>query len=150
MDVLNNAKCAEMGKSCVCLNLRKASRMITQTYDESLRPSGLRVTQFGLMMVVKGVGKVTVTKLAKWATMERTTVTRNLKLLEKKGFVKIEPGEDQRERVVTLTDEGIQALNAALPFWEKAQQDIKEIFGEDRTSHVIKEVSKMTSILRNR
>jgi len=73
MDALNSVKCSEMGRSCVCLNLRKASRMITQTYDEFLRPSGLRGTQFGLLMVVKGVGKVTVTKLAEWATMERTT-----------------------------------------------------------------------------
>ena len=149
MDALNSVKCSEMGRSCVCLNLRKASRMITQAYDEFLRPSGLRGTQFGLLMVVKGVGKVTVTKLAEWATMERTTATRNLKLLEKKGLVKIEAGEDQRERVVTLTDNGIKSLNAALPFWEKAQHYVTEIFGEERTNHVVKEVSKMTSMIRN-
>ncbi|MCJ7774271.1 MAG: hypothetical protein MUP22_14205, partial [Desulfobacterales bacterium] len=59
-------------------------------------------------------------------------------------------GEDQRERVVTLTHDGIESLNAALPFWEKAQHYVTEIFGKDRTHHVVKEVSKMTSMLHNR
>lgn len=94
--------------------------MITQTYDEFLRPSGLRGTQFGLLMVVRGFGEITVTKLADWAIMDRTTVTRNLKLLEKKRLVNIEPGRDQRERVVTITANGINALLSALPYWEEA------------------------------
>jgi DNA-binding MarR family transcriptional regulator len=80
--------------------------------------------------------------------MDRTTVTRNLKLLEKKGLVNIEPGKDQRERIVTLTDSGIKALVSALPYWEEAQHHVSEICGEDRTSHMVKEVSHMVSMLR--
>ncbi len=147
MDALNNEKCAEMGRACVCINLRKASRIITKTYDKFLRPSGLRGTQFGLLMIVKAVGKVTVTKLAEWATMERTTVTRNLKLLENRGFVKIEPGKDQRERVVTLTKDGVSILHTALPFWEEAQNHVANIFGKDRTDQMVSEISKLTSKL---
>ena len=89
MDQLNRVKCAEIGKACVCANLRKASRLISQTYDEFFRPSGLKATQFALLMTVRGFGRATVSKLANWAIMDRTTVTRNLKLLEKKEFVKI-------------------------------------------------------------
>jgi DNA-binding MarR family transcriptional regulator len=150
MDTLNRLKCADIGRACVCSNLRKASRLITQTYDEFLRPSGLRGTQFGLLMVVRGFGKITVTKLADWAIMDRTTVTRNLKLLEKKGLVNIEPGKDQRERVVTLTDNGFKALVSALPYWEEAQHHVAEICGEDRTSHMVKEISHMVSMLRKK
>lgn len=122
--------------------------MVTQTYDEFLRPSGLRGTQYGLLMVVRGFGNITVTKLADWAIMERTTVTRNLKLLEKRGLVRIEAGKDQRERVVSITDNGTKALVSALPFWEEAQQHVAGVLGEDRTSNIVKEISSMVSMLR--
>jgi len=150
MDTLNSVKCAEMGKACVCANLRKASRLISQTYDEFLRPSGLKVTQFALLMTVRGFGRITVSKLAKWTIMDRTTVTRNLKLLEKKDWVKIEPGDDQRERVVTITDKGIDALLSGQPFWEKAQQHVTEIIGEDKTDRIVKELSDMVYMLRKK
>jgi len=150
MDSLNSGKCAEIGKACVCANLRKASRLISQTYDEFFRPSGLKATQFALLMTVRGFGRATVSRLARWAIMDRTTVTRNLKLLEKKGFIKIEPGKDQRERVVTITNEGINALESGLPFWEKAQDHVAEIIGEDKTDRIVKELSHMVSMLRKK
>lgn len=150
MDKLNSLKCAEIGKACVCANLRKASRLISQTYDEFLRPSGLKATQFGLLMTVRGFGKTTVSKLAEWAIMDRTTVTRNLKLLAKKELVKIEPGEDQRERVVAITDKGIDALLSGRPFWEKAQHHVAGIIGEDKSNRIVKELSDMVSMLRKK
>ena len=73
---------------------------------------------------------------------------RALKLLEKKRLVNIEPGKDQRERVVTLTDNGIKALVSALPHWEEAQHHVAEICGEDRIGHMVKEISHMVSMLR--
>ena len=104
MDKLNSLECAEAGITGICGNLRKASRLISQIYDEFLRPSGLNAAQYGLLMMVRGFGRATVTKLADWAVMDRTTFTRNLKLLERKEFVIIEPGEDQRRKVVSITD----------------------------------------------
>ena len=150
MDTLNSITCAEIGKACVCANLRKASRLISQTYDEFLRPSGLKVTQFALLMTMRGFGSTTVSKLAKWAIMDRTTVTRNLKLLDNKGLVKIEPGKDQREKMVTITDKGIEALLAGHPFWEEAQNHVAEIIGEDRSNRIVKELSHMVSMLRKK
>jgi len=149
-DELDSLKCAEVGKACVCGNLRKASRLISQTYDEFLRPSGLKATQLALSMTVRGFGRTTVSKLAGWSIMDRTTVARNLKLLEKKGFVNIKPGEDQRERIVTITDQGSEALLSGLPLWEKAQHHVAEIIGEDKTNHIVKELSQMVKVLRKR
>ena len=148
MDKLNSLECAEVGITCVCGNLRKASRLVSQIYDEFLRPSGLKATQFGLLMMIKGFGRATVTKLADWAVLDRTTFTRNLKLLEKKGHVKIESGEDQRERVVSLTDKGSDAILFGLPFWEKAQQHVAEIIGEDKKNRIVKELSSIVTLLR--
>jgi DNA-binding MarR family transcriptional regulator len=150
IDPLDHLKCSEIGKACVCSNLRKASRLITQTYDEFLRPAGLRGTQFALLMSVKGFGSTTVKTLAGWTIMDRTTVARNLKLLEKKGHIMIKPGKDLRERVVTITHEGSDTLIAALPLWEKAQDHIDEIFGKQRTRHVVAELSNMVSTMRKK
>jgi len=150
MDTLNSVQCSEIGKACVCGNLRKASRLISQTYDEFLRPSGLKATQFALLMTVRGLGKATVSKLADWAIMDRTTVTRNLNLLEKKGLVKIEPGKDQRERVVTITDKGIDALLSGHPLWEEAQHHVAEIIGEDKSNSIVKELSDMVFMFRKK
>ena len=150
MDTLNSVKCAEIGKACVCGNLRKASRLISQIYDEFLKPSGLKATQSALLMTIKGLERVNVSKLAKWTITDRTTVTRNLKLLENKGLVKIEPGENQRERVVTITDKGIDALLSAYPFWEEAQHHVAEIIGENKSNLIVKDLSDMVSMLRKR
>ena len=130
--------------------IRKASRLISQIYDEFLKPSGLKATQSALLMTVKGFERATISKLAKWTITDRTTVTRNLKLLEKKGLVKIEHGEDQREKVVTITDKGIDALLAGYPFWEEAQHHVAEIIGEDKSNRIVKELSDMVSMLRKR
>jgi len=150
MDTLNSVQCAEIGKACVCGNLRKASRLISQIYDEFLKPSGLKATQSALLMTIKGFERVTVSKLAKWSIMDRTTVTRNLKVLEKKGLVKIQLGEDQRKKVVTITDKGIDVLLSGYPFWEEAQHHVAEIIGEDKSNHIVKELSDMVSMLRKR
>ena len=74
---------------CTCFNLRKAARAVTQYYDDALRPSGLRVTQFSLLSVIKQFGTVNIGTLADEAVMDRTTLTRNLKLLEQEGLVTI-------------------------------------------------------------
>ena len=88
---------------CTCFNLRKAARAVTQYYDDALRPSGLRVTQFSLLSVIKQFGTVNIGTLADEAVMDRTTLTRNLKLLEQEGLVTVTAGDDARVREVSLT-----------------------------------------------
>ena len=140
-EALNRAECFEMGRSCACANLRKAARLVTQLYDESIRPSGLRGTQFALLMAVKGLGPVTVTKLAQSTMMDRTTLGRNLRPLEKRRLIRIMAGEDQRVREITLTDQGLEALMKALPFWKKAQSHMIEGLGEERLNTLLNDCS---------
>ena len=92
------AQCKEIGRACVCFKVRKSARAITKLYEKVLRPSGLRATQFSLLMAARVLGPVTVVKLAQAAVMERTTLTRNLQVLEKRGLIATNPGEDRRER----------------------------------------------------
>ncbi len=117
---------------CACFNLRKTARAVTQLYDEALRPAGLRCTQFSLLVATTMLEPVTMTHLAEIVVMDRTTLARNLVPLEKKAWLIIAQGDDQRTRIVTLTKRGKEVLSRAIPLWEKAQARIVKGMGQDR------------------
>lgn len=117
---------------CACFNLRKTARAVTQLYDEALRPSGLRCTQFSLLIAATRLEPVTVTHLAEIAVMDRTTLARNLRPLEKEGLMNVTPGDDQRTRIVTVTPRGKEVLLQAFPLWEKAQAWVIKGLGLNR------------------
>jgi len=145
---LDSAKCREIGRSCACYNLRRAARATTRLYDDFLRPSGLRTTQVSLLMSAKLRGPVTLSKLASLTVTERTTLTRNLTILEKKGFIRIDQGIDRRERQVALTRQGEEALLVVIPLWEKAQAHIEKGLGEDRLGNLLKDLSEIVLLAR--
>ncbi|MFZ0928865.1 MAG: MarR family transcriptional regulator [Syntrophobacteraceae bacterium] len=150
LKTLDRAKCREVGRSCACYNLRRAARAVTRLYDDFLRPSGLRTTQVSLLMSAKLRGPVTLGKLAEMTVTERTTLTRNLTVLEKKGFIRIDPGEsDRRERQVTLTRRGEEALLVVIPLWEKVQSHIEQGLGTDRLGSLLKDLSEIVHLARN-
>ncbi|SFG07217.1 DNA-binding transcriptional regulator, MarR family [Desulfotomaculum arcticum] len=126
-----------MGKACVCFNLRKASRLLSQVYDQALKPSGIKVTQFSLMMAVAGNDGITMGKLARPLGMDRTTLSRNARLLEKKGLIEIGEGEDRREQVLNLTEKGAGLLLEAIPIWERVQKQLTEKLGEKRLDELL-------------
>ena len=110
---------------CACLNLRGAARAVTQMYDEVLRPSGLKATQFSVLAAVATVGPASMTVIAKALVMDRTTLTRNLKPLMVRGLVKTGKGaDDRRQRRIVVTREGKAVLAKALPLWKKAHEQI--------------------------
>ena len=141
-------RAAKAGQLCACFNIRKTARVITQLYDEELRPVGLRITQFALLMATWGLEPVTVTHLAKSGVMDRTTLTRNLRPLEKQGLIRIEPGGDRRERQVRLTARGQHALAKAFPLWEKAQARVARGFGQERLQRLFTELANLRTVSR--
>ena len=134
---------------CTCLNLRKATRAVTQLYDEALRPSGLRATQFSLLSVIRTLGTVSITALADEAVMDRTTLTRNLKLLEEKGLIQVEPGEDARVREVSLTPAAHEKLAVARGYWRKAQAHMTDALGADGVRRLLDDLSSATGAARS-
>jgi DNA-binding MarR family transcriptional regulator len=115
----------EFEAPCACGTLRRATRAITAAYDAALAPSGLRITQFGILRNLARLGPLPVTRLAAEAALDRSTMGRNLNPLERRGLVRIEAGNiDRRERVAYLTAAGEAAIEAALPHWRKAQERI--------------------------
>ncbi len=136
----------EMGKSCTCFNLRKATRRVTSFYDAALKPCGLKVTQMTLLTAIRVLEPITIKRLAKAIVMDRTTLSRNVSLLSKKGMIDIEAGEDLRTRKLTLTERGHNALVAAFPLWQKAQSEIIKDLGEDRWAHLLEGISDLVAL----
>lgn len=117
--------------NCLCHNLRKTSRLLTQYYDEALRPSGLRITQFTLMSTVEEMREVAFVPLADFLGMDRTTLARNVEILVRDGLVSVEIGSaDRRQQVVRLTEFGESRLAAAMPLWKAAQRAAMKKAGE--------------------
>jgi len=132
----------EPAQGCVCFNIRKSARAITQLYEDALRPTGLRATQFTLLVATRVMGTATINSLAKALVMDRTTLTRNLKPLENQGLIRVLPGKtDRREREVTLTITGQDTLAEALPLWKKVQQHVVDELGQGRVTRLLKDLS---------
>ena len=133
-----------MDATCACFNIRKTARAVTQLYDDVLRPAGLRATQVTLLMLLRGHGSISMGRLAEAAGTDRTTLTRNLAVLEERSLVRVRLGDDARVRVVELTAEGEDALDAAVPLWRKAQGLIAGRMGRDGLPRRLTELSAAT------
>src|SRR6516162_10522531 len=119
-------------ESCACQKVRMAARAVTRAYDDALRPVALRATQLAVLVAIAVEGAMSITALAKFMIMDRSTLTRNLRPLEKEGLVALGLEGWRRSRTLEITKMGRSRLREALPLWTKAQQALKKRLG-DRT-----------------
>ena len=136
----------EVSQTCSCFGLRRAARVVTQLFDEALRPTGLRATQFTLLTALRLRAPVPVRKLAEVLVTDRTTLTRNLKPLERRGLVRISQGADRRVREVVLTDEGHAILARAHPLWEEVQEKVAEHLGAQRLDRLLADLRAVEEV----
>ena len=134
---------------CTCFNLRKATRAVTQYYDEVLRPSGIRATQFSLLATIREFGTVSIGALAEEAVVDRTTLTRSLKLLEDEGLVATSAGADARVRQVSLTPAAHEKLAVAQRYWKKAQAHMAEKMGDESGRRLLRELTDAVEAARS-
>lgn len=120
---------------CNCLALRQASRHVTQFYDQLLASSGLRTTQFSILIRLRLAGPMTINALAKALVMDRTTLGRNILPLEREGLIDVVSGRaDRRSKVLRLTKAGAARLRAARAGWTQAQAKFEAAFGGRRAA----------------
>jgi len=143
---LNLVQLGNVANTCTCFNLRKATRVVTQIFDEQLKPSGLLITQFTILTAIAQVDSGTINDLADRLVMDRTTLTRNLKPLAREGLAIVQPGEDRRIRIVSLTAKGCNALATALPLWEQAQASVINRLGKQQWSSLLMALSDTVSL----
>ena len=129
---------AEVETTCLCLNVRKMARALTHHYEAHLQLGDLRITQFSLLVAIALARAVPLTRLAEVLAMDRTTLARNLKPLERQHLVAVETStEDRRVRIITLTAQGLQKVNEALPLWKQAQTEMLSLLGPQQSQALL-------------
>jgi DNA-binding MarR family transcriptional regulator len=106
-----------------------AARAVTRAYDGTLRPVGLHATQLSVLVAVAIDGAISIAALADFLGMDRTTLTRNLRPLQKQGLISVGPEGWRRSRNLEITKKGRSRLREALPLWERAQDALKKKLG---------------------
>jgi DNA-binding MarR family transcriptional regulator len=112
--------------TCLCLHVQRAARALVRRFDEALRPVGLTSGQFSLLMSLNRPDPAGIAQVAALLAMDRTTLTANLKPLERRGYIQVLTGEtDKRRRVLALSPPGRSALAAAVPIWQQTHRAIE-------------------------
>jgi DNA-binding MarR family transcriptional regulator len=138
--------------TCTCGELRKAARAITLLYDNAFKSSGLLSTQFGVLQIIYNIDSIRISDLAGKLGMDRTTLTRNLSVLERQGFIQISQGKDHRTRIVKATQKGRSTVAKAILLWNEVQRKVKQKMGENSWHELMQnlnEVLKVTDQLTN-
>jgi DNA-binding MarR family transcriptional regulator len=146
---------APMFTDCYCTQLRRASNALTKIYDEALRPTGLRITQFSLLRGLGRLGEATLTELSEEAALDLTTISRNVKILIKFGWIDVLPCEaDKREKLLRLTETGRDVIAKAMPGWREAQRRIDEhmrgLFGVPAEDHLLEVLEALQKAAQQR
>src|SRR5262249_54831673 len=115
--------------ACSCFAARRTARLVTQHYERHLKPSGLRATQFTVLVMLSLAGAPSLSDLSDRLGGARTALTRNLRALISRGWVRESSGQDRRVRLLAITGSGTAAARAALPLWREAQESIASRLG---------------------
>ena len=137
---------AGLSAACACGRLRRATRALTQLYDDAMAPAGLRVTQFSLLRTLAREGTVRIGDLATHTLLDRTALSRNLDPLIARGFVATVRGRDARTREVALTSSGQRALRQAEPHWRRAQASVRRRIGAQKLDLLIQTLGELEAL----
>lgn len=140
--------CRRMRAMCACDRLRRTTRAVTSMYDAVVAPSGLKVTQMPILVGLGIAGELPLTTLAEALGLDRTTLTRNIAVLEARGLVTSRPhDEDARVRMLSLTPAGSDTLSAALSRWEGVQEKVEAQFGAERLRALYDELDALSAVI---
>jgi MarR family transcriptional regulator, organic hydroperoxide resistance regulator len=135
-------------QNCACGNLRKTTRTITQFYDKMLQSTGLRSTQCLLLWDIFSNENISVSDLGNILIMDQSTVTRNIELLRKSGYIDIKKEErDSRKKSISITDKGLKKLEEAIPLWKEAQIKIEKGIGKERFQELLKTLKDIEELV---
>jgi DNA-binding MarR family transcriptional regulator len=132
--------------SCVSYNLRKASRIISKLYAQQMRPAPIRGPQFSLMMMIARQDSPAISELSRDIGADRTTMTRNLDQLAKRGFIRVVQGKDLRTKAVEVTPKGKAALDRSIAYWQKAQARTVKVLGQERWNRMLEDLSVLSNL----
>ena len=115
-----------MFTECYCTQFRRSANALTSVYDNALRPVGLKITQLTLLRGLDRLGSATYNEIASELSLDKTTISRNVKLLIDAGWVNVSSDEDARYKLATLSPAGARVLKEAEPYWRAAQNQVEK------------------------
>src|SRR5512132_2252514 len=127
-------------ENCVCFNLRRVARVVTQFFDAELRRHGVRPTQETILASLNSKDSWNMAELSDWLGMERTTLVRNLRPLQRDGFVKVVGGGRGNRVELTITTKGRKQIERLAPAWKSAQNAVVKTLGEKRWSAILSDL----------
>ena len=131
---------------CLCATLRRAARALTQLYEETLRPLGLRSSQFSILQVLWRMGEMSQGSLGEILAMDSTSLTRTLAIMRRRGWLAERRGPDRRERLLRIAAPGEALLHRALPPWEKLQARLRDQLGDAAWQNLFQLNNHITNI----
>lgn len=123
-----------IAKTCIAVRLRLVNRVITSIYDDALRPFGLKVSQANILIVAGKMEVASPVQVCEYLQLDTSTLSRNVELMRKNGWLEDVPTEDARSHPFRLTAAGKRLIEKAIPAWEKAQAEARELLGDDFVS----------------
>jgi DNA-binding MarR family transcriptional regulator len=136
------------GIVCACATIRRTSRAVTQLYDKWLRDYAIEGPQFALLAMLERLGECNQTTMGQRLDLDKTTLSRNLRLLKQRGWIDVAAGTDARERRVALTADGRRQLAAAKPAWRKAQSQLRSALSEHDWDSMLRVLDSVTDAAR--
>ena len=132
-----------IAQTCIAVRMRLLNRVITNFYDDALRPLGLKVSQLNILVVTAKLGLAQPAKVCDILHLDTSTLSRNVERMRAKGWLEVVPGEDARTQPFRLTSQGKRLLERAVLAWERGQQQAEELLGEDGVALLTKTASKL-------
>lgn len=132
---------------CMCASFRRASRALTQRYDEAMRPLGLTGPQFTILQVLTLTGEIPQGKLGEILAMDSTTLTRTLKIMSTHDWIVTRRGKDRRERWLDLSASGKAEFRRAEPHWAKVQEQLRAQLGDKLWNNLMNLINEVTSVV---
>src|SRR5579871_6984486 len=131
MDNDTSSSIDAIARTCIAVRLRLLNRVVTNLYDDALRPLGLKVSQLNVLVVTAKLGVAQPAQVCDLLQMDASTLSRNVERMRAKGWLEVVPGEDGRTQPFRLTARGRRLLQQAIPAWEQGQRQARELLGRE-------------------
>ena len=139
-----------IARSCIAVRLRLLNRVVTNFYDDALRPLGLKVSQLNILIVTAKVGLARPAEVCDFLQLDTSTLSRNVERMRAHGWLEIVPDEDARTQPFRLTAQGKRLIEKAVPAWEEAQRQAKELLGDEGVALLDKAAKRLRSTSADR
>ena len=134
-----------IAQECVAVRLRMLNRVVSNIYDDALRPLGVRASQLNILVATARLGIAKPAEICKRLQLDTSTLSRNVERMKLNGWLEVVPDEDGRAQPIRLTAEGRRLLQRAMPAWDKAQAKVKKLIGADTVASIDKAVRRIRS-----